>query len=58
MVKFINIRKVVLEIEEFIKNVGEKFIFVLFYLKLFKDFRELLVYCNSKDKIIIVIFGK
>lgn len=58
MAKFISTRKAVSEIEELIKNAGERLILVSPYLKLSKDFKELLTYRNSKDKITTVIFGK
>lgn len=58
MAKFINTRKAVSEIEDLIKNAGEKLILVSPYLKLSKDFKELLTYRNGKDKITTVIFGK
>ncbi len=58
MAKFINTRKAVSEIEELIKNAGEKLILVSPYLKLSKDFKELLTYRNNKDKVTTVIFGK
>lgn len=58
MAKFINTRKAVSEIEDLIKNAGERLILVSPYLKLSKDFKELLTYRNSKDKITTVIFGK
>lgn len=58
MAKFINTRKAISEIEELIKNAGERLILVSPYLKLSKDFKELLTYRNSKDKITTVIFGK
>lgn len=58
MAKFINTRKAVSEIEDLIKNAGEKLTLVSPYLKLSKDFKELLTYRNSKDKITTVIFGK
>lgn len=58
MAKFINTRKAVSEIEDLIKNAGEKLILISPYLKLSKDFKELLTYRNSKDKITTVIFGK
>lgn len=58
MAKFINTRKAVSEIEDLIKNAGEKLILVSPYLKLSKDFKELLTYRNSKDRITTVIFGK
>ena len=49
MAKFINTRKAVSEIEDLIKNAGERLILVSPYLKLSKDFKELLTYRNSKD---------
>ena len=58
MAKFINTRKAVSEIEDLIRNAEEKLILVSPYLKLSKDFKELLTYRNSKDKITTVIFGK
>lgn len=58
MARFINTRKAVSEIEELIKNAGENLYLVSPYLKLSKDFRELLTYRNSKDKVTTVIFGK
>ena len=48
MAKFINTRKAVSEIEDLIKNAGEKLILISPYLKLSKDFKELLAYRNSK----------
>lgn len=58
MAKFINTRKAVSEIEDLIRNAGEKLTLVSPYLKLSNDFRELLTYRNSRDKITTVIFGK
>jgi phosphatidylserine/phosphatidylglycerophosphate/cardiolipin synthase-like enzyme len=58
MARFINTRKAVSEIEDLIKNAGDKLILISPYLKLSKDFKELLTYRNSKDKITTVIFGK
>lgn len=58
MAKFINTRKAVSEIEDLIKNAGEKLILISPYLKLSKDFKELLTYRNGKDKITTVVFGK
>lgn len=58
MAKFINTRKAVSEIEDLIKNAGERLFLVSPYLKLSKDFKELLTYRNSKDKVTTVIFGK
>ncbi len=47
MAKFINTRKAVSEIEELIKNAGEKLILISPYLKLSKNFKELLTYRNA-----------
>ena len=58
MAKFLNTKKAVSEIEDLIKNAGEKLILISPYLKLSKDFKELLTYRNSKDKITTVVFGK
>jgi phosphatidylserine/phosphatidylglycerophosphate/cardiolipin synthase-like enzyme len=58
MAKFINTRKAVSELEDLIRNAGEKLILISPYLKLSKDFKELLTYRNNKDKITTVIFGK
>ena len=58
MVKFLNTRKAVAQIEDLIRNAGEKLILVSPYLKLSKDFKELLTYRNNNDKITTVIFGK
>lgn len=58
MAKFINTRKAVSEIEDLIRNAEEKLVLVSPYLKLSKDFKELLGYRNSKDKITTIIFGK
>lgn len=58
MAKFINTRKAVSEIEDLIKNANERLILVSPYLKLSKDFKELLSYRNNKDRITTIIFGK
>lgn len=58
MARFINTRKAVSEIEDLIKNADQKLVLVSPYLKLSKDFKELLTYRNGKDKITTVIFGK
>lgn len=58
MAKFINTRKTVSEIEELIRNAGEKLILVSPYFKLSKDFRQLLEYRNGKGKVTTVVFGK
>jgi len=58
MAKFLNTRKAVSEIEDLIRNAGEKLILISPYLKLSNDFKELLDYRNKKDKVTTVIFGK
>ncbi|MEJ8801987.1 phospholipase D family protein [Pontibacter sp. H249] len=58
MPKFLNTRRAVSELEDLIRNANEKLILVSPYLKLSKDFKELLQYRNSKDKITTIIFGK
>jgi PLD-like domain len=58
MAKFLNTRKAVAAIEDLIKEAEEKLILISPYLKLSKDFKELLTYRNSKDRITTVIFGK
>src|SRR5690606_3459141 len=58
MAKFINTRKAVSEIEDLIKNAEDKLTLVSPYLKLSKDFKELLRHRNNKAKVTTVIFGK
>src|SRR5258708_15162957 len=58
MAKFLNTRKAGSEIEDLIKNADQRLILISPYLKISKDFRELLDYRNKKDKITTVIFGK
>ena len=58
MAKFLNTKKAVSEIEDLIKDADQKLILISPYLKLSKDFKDLLTYRNSKDKITTVIFGK
>jgi phage antirepressor YoqD-like protein len=58
MAKFLNTRKAVSEIEDLIRNAEQRLILISPYLKLSKDFKELLTYRNSKDKVTTVIFGK
>ena len=58
MAKFLNTKKAVSEIEDLIKDAEQTLILISPYLKLSKDFRELLEYRNSKNKITTVIFGK
>ena len=58
MAKFLNTRKAVAAIEDLIKDADQNLTLISPYLKLSKDFKELLTYRNSKDKITKVIFGK
>lgn len=58
MAKFINTRKAASELEDLIKNAGERLILVSPYLKLSKDFRDLLTYRSNKDKVTTIIYGK
>lgn len=58
MAKFLNTRKAVSEIEDLIRDADQRLILISPYLKLSKDFKELLTYRNSKDKITTIIFGK
>jgi phosphatidylserine/phosphatidylglycerophosphate/cardiolipin synthase-like enzyme len=58
MAKFLNTKKAVSAIEDLIKDADQTLILISPYLKLSKDFRELLTYRNSKDKVTTVIFGK
>lgn len=58
MAKFLNTKKSVSEIEDLIRDAGQTLILISPYLKLSKDFKELLSYRNIKDKITTVIFGK
>jgi phosphatidylserine/phosphatidylglycerophosphate/cardiolipin synthase-like enzyme len=56
MAKFLNTRKAVSEIDDLIRNAGQTLILISPYLKLAKDFKDLLTYRNSKDKVTIIIF--
>jgi phosphatidylserine/phosphatidylglycerophosphate/cardiolipin synthase-like enzyme len=58
MAKFLNTRKAISEIEDLIKNAGQTLTLISPYLKLSKDFKELLTYRNGRDKVTTVIFGK
>ncbi len=58
MARFINTRKAVSEIEDLIRAADANRYLVSPYLKLSKDFRQLLAYRNSKDLITNIIFGK
>lgn len=58
MAKFLNTRKAISELDDLIRNADEKLIFISPYLKLSKDFKELLSYRNELEKITTIIFGK
>ncbi len=58
MAKFLNTKKAVSEIEDLIRDADQRLILISPYLKLSKDFKELLTFRNNKDKITTVIFGK
>ncbi|MCK0192991.1 phospholipase D family protein [Arenibacter sp. F20364] len=58
MAKFLNTKKAVSEIEDLIRDADQKLILISPYLRLSKDFRELLTYRNNIDKITTIIFGK
>lgn len=58
MAKFLNTRKAIAAIEDLIKNAGVKLVLISPFLKLSKDFKELLTFRNNNDKITTVIFGK
>jgi phosphatidylserine/phosphatidylglycerophosphate/cardiolipin synthase-like enzyme len=58
MAKFLNTRKAISEIEDLIRNAGQTLTLISPYLKLSKDFKELLTFRNNKDKVTTIIFGK
>ncbi len=58
MATFLNTRKAVAEIEDLIKNAGITLVLISPYLKLSKDFKELLTYRNNKELTTTIIFGK
>ncbi len=58
MAKFLDKEKAVSALKDLIKNADKTLILISPYLKLSKDFKELLFYRNSKDKITTVVFGK
>jgi phosphatidylserine/phosphatidylglycerophosphate/cardiolipin synthase-like enzyme len=58
MAKFLDKEKAVSALKDLIKNADKTLILISPYLKLSKDFKELLSYRNSKDKITTVVFGK
>ena len=56
MARFLDTRKAVSEIHDLIRNAGQTLILISPYLKLSKDFRDLLTYRNNKEKITTIIF--
>jgi phosphatidylserine/phosphatidylglycerophosphate/cardiolipin synthase-like enzyme len=58
MAKFLSTRKAVSELEDLIRNADQKLILISPYLRISRDFRELLDFRNKKDKITTIIFGK
>ena len=58
MAKFLNKEKAVSELKDLIRNAEQTLILISPYLKLSYDFRELLTFRNSKERITSVIFGK
>ena len=58
MAKFLDTRKAASELADLIRNAEATLTLISPYLKLSKDFRELLTYRNSKDKVTTIVFGK
>lgn len=58
MAKFITTKQITSELEELIKKADERLYIVSPYLKLSKDFRDLLTYRNTNRKDTKIIFGK
>ncbi len=58
MSKFLDKDKAVAEIKDLVKNADQILVLISPYLKLSKDFKELLQFRNSKDKVTTIIFGK
>ena len=58
MAKFITTKQITSELEELIKKADERLYIVSPYLKLSKDFRDLLTYRNTNRKETKIIFGK
>jgi phosphatidylserine/phosphatidylglycerophosphate/cardiolipin synthase-like enzyme len=58
MAKFITTKQITSELEDLIKKADDRLYIVSPYLKLSKDFRELLTYRNSNRKDTKIIFGK
>jgi phosphatidylserine/phosphatidylglycerophosphate/cardiolipin synthase-like enzyme len=58
MAKFITTKQITSELEELIKKADEHLYIISPYLKLSKDFRDLLTYRNTNRKDTKIIFGK
>jgi phosphatidylserine/phosphatidylglycerophosphate/cardiolipin synthase-like enzyme len=58
MSKFITTKQITSELEDLIKKADERLYIVSPYLKLSKDFRDLLTYRNTNRKDTKIIFGK
>lgn len=58
MARFITTKQITSELEDLIKKADDRLYLVSPYLKLSKDFRELLTYRNSNKKDTKIIFGK
>ncbi len=58
MAKFITTKQITSELEELIKKADERLYIVSPYLKLSRDFRDLLTYRNTNRKDTKIIFGK
>lgn len=58
MAKFITTKQITSELEELIKKADEKLYIISPYLRLSKDFRELLTFRNTNRKDTKIIFGK
>ncbi len=58
MAKFITTKQITSELEDLIKKADERLYVVSPYLKLSKDFRDLLTYRNTNRKDTKIIFGK
>jgi len=58
MAKFITTKQITSELEDLIKKADERLYIISPYLKLSKDFRDLLTYRNTNRKDTKIIFGK
>lgn len=58
MAKFLDTRKAASELQDLIQGAEATLTLISPYLKISKDFRELLSYRNSKAKVTTIIFGK